>query len=58
MASQDMNPDLPLDVHLNGIREKFDRLCQELEEARIQRDAYMRDCIVGYIFVCESLIRP
>ena len=39
-------PDSDLDVHLNGIKQKFDRLNQELEEARNQRDEYKRNCIL------------
>ena len=47
-TSQDMNIDLLLDVHFNAIRQKFDRLNQELDEARNQRDDYMRNCIVCF----------
>ena len=48
MTSQDMNQDLHLDVHFNAIRQKFDRLNQELDEARNERDEYKRHCIVCF----------
>ena len=43
--------DLLLDVHFNAIRQKFDNLNQELEEAKNERDEYKRNCIVFYLLV-------
>ena len=33
IPSRHINPDSPLDVYSNGIRQKFNRLNQELDEA-------------------------
>ena len=41
-------PDFHLDVYLNGIREKFNHLNKELDEARNQRDEYKRNCIACF----------
>jgi len=43
MASNQQTPDLHLDIYLDGIREKFNRLNRELDEARNQRDEYERN---------------
>ena len=39
-------PNSNLDVYLNGIREKFNLLNRELDEARNQRDEFRRNCMV------------
>ena len=49
-------PDSHLDVYLDGIRQIFNRLNQELDEARNQRDEYKRKCIV--LAASELLIGP
>ena len=48
MTPHDMNQDLHLDVHFNAIRQKFDRLIQELDESRNERDEYKRNCTVFF----------
>ena len=47
MTSQ-LTPDSHLDGYLNGIRQEFTRLNQELEEARNQREEYKRNCTVRF----------
>ena len=51
MTPHDMNQDLQLDVHFNAIRQQFERLNQELDEVRNERDEYKRNCNVFYFFV-------
>ena len=48
-----LTPDSHLDVYLNGIRQKFDCLNQELDEARNQRDECRRKCLLS-VFACEE----
>ena len=48
MTPHDMNQGLHLDAHFNAIRQKFDGLAQELDEARNERDEYKRNCIVCF----------
>ena len=48
MTPQDINQDLHLDDHFNAIRQKFDRLNRELDEAMNERDEYKRNCIVFF----------
>ena len=35
-----------LDAYLSGIREEFDRLNKELDQAKNQRDEYQQNCMV------------
>ena len=47
-------PDYHLDAYLDGIKQQFIRLNQELDEARNQRDEYKINCILN--FVSEFLV--
>ena len=55
MTSNQQTSDLHLDVHLNAIREEFNRLKRELDEARNQRDELRRKCMIR---VKNLLVKP
>ena len=54
MTPQHMNQDPYLDVHFNAIRQKFDYLNRELDEARNQRDEYERNCVVSFRYLLAN----